>query len=79
MKPRTSAELLEQTQEITDLILKAKKKAREETSTAPEPALTSKIDWPVSCTIGPGLEGAIAGGLRQRIKRMADLPWIRYF
>ncbi len=49
-----------ETKIITDLILKAKKKAYEETSSEAEPELTSKVNWPVSCSIGPGLEGAIA-------------------
>lgn len=48
------------TQIITDLILKAKAKAYEETSSEPEPGLTKKAKWPIDCQIGPGLEGAIA-------------------
>jgi len=48
------------TQEITDLITKAAKKARKETSAEPEPSVTRKIKWPVNATVGPGLEGAIA-------------------
>lgn len=49
-----------ETKAITDLILAAAKKAREEVSTIPEPELTTPIEWPVTCTVGPGLEGAIA-------------------
>jgi len=49
-----------ETQEITDLILQAAKKARAETTDTPEPELTKRVRWPVSCTVGPGLEGAIA-------------------
>ncbi len=46
---------------IRDLIIKAKEKAYKETSNEPEPELVKKnIDWPVKCTVGPGLEGAIA-------------------
>ena len=45
---------------ITDLILKAAKKARRETSDTPEPEHTRPIKWPAHCTVGPGLEGAIA-------------------
>lgn len=45
---------------ITDLILKAAEKARAETSNEPEPGLTESVSWPVQCTVGPGLEGAIA-------------------
>ncbi len=50
----------EQTQEITELILEAAEKARAEVDSEAEPDLTRKIHWPVECTVGPGLEGAIA-------------------
>jgi citrate synthase len=49
-----------ETAAITDLILKAAQKARKETSNEPEPELTNPVQWPVQCTVGPGLEGAIA-------------------
>lgn len=49
-----------ETKEITELILKAKEEAYEETSAEPEPKLVQKLKWPVECTVGPGLEGAIA-------------------
>ncbi len=52
--------LHEQTKDITKLILKAKEKAYKETSNQPEPELTHKINWPVDCSVKPGLEGAIA-------------------
>ena len=42
-----------ETTDITGIILKAAEKARKETSTEPEPALTPPVDWPVSCTFGP--------------------------
>ncbi len=45
---------------ITELIQAAAATARDETSDEPEPALTQPVDWPVDCTVGPGLEGAIA-------------------
>lgn len=45
---------------LTDLILSAAQKAREETSDSPEPELTQSLEWPIECTVGPGLEGAIA-------------------
>lgn len=48
------------TPDISNLILEAAKKAREELSTLPEPDMTTPVEWPVSCTVGPGLEGAIA-------------------
>ena len=50
----------EETQNITDLLVAAARKAREETSNTPEPELTQPVQWPVTCTVGPGLEGAIA-------------------
>ncbi len=50
----------DQTQEITKLVLEAARKARQETSAEPEPEMTRPIRWPVQCTVGPGLEGAIA-------------------
>lgn len=49
-----------ETEQITELILKAKEQAFKETSRTPEPELTQKIKWPVECIVGPGLEGAIA-------------------
>ena len=48
------------TQEITDIILQAKQKAYKETDTEPEPELTQPAKWPITSSIGPGLEGAIA-------------------
>jgi citrate synthase len=48
------------TKDITNLILKAAKKARQETSDTPEPEHTKPVQWPLHCTVGPGLEGAIA-------------------
>lgn len=50
----------EQTKEITEIILKAKEKAFRESSGEEEPQSIDKVEWPVECTIGPGLEGAIA-------------------
>ncbi|KJJ85994.1 Citrate synthase-like protein [Candidatus Omnitrophus magneticus] len=46
--------------EITRLILAAKEKAMKETESTPEPGLTGLIKWPVTCLVGPGLEGAIS-------------------
>ncbi|MBN2372805.1 citrate/2-methylcitrate synthase [bacterium] len=48
------------TQKITGMVLSAKEKAYKETSSEPEPEFTKKLDWPIQCTVGPGLEGAIA-------------------
>ena len=51
----------ENTQKITDIILKAAEKARRETRDEDQKLRAGKsIDWPIECTIGPGLEGAIA-------------------
>ncbi len=46
--------------EIAAIVLRAAARAREETSIEPEPGLAEPLDWPVTCTVGPGLEGAIA-------------------
>ena len=45
---------------IQHLILEAKSKAEAESGAEVEPQFAQKIDWPVTCTVGPGLEGAIA-------------------
>ena len=50
----------DKTKDITELIVKAGEKARRETEAVMEPELTKPIEWPVPCTVGPGLEGAIA-------------------
>lgn len=52
--------LHEKTPEITRMILDAATKARQETSNEPEPGLAEPVQWPRTCTVGPGLEGAIA-------------------
>ena len=54
------AEMHDKTPEITELILKAGEKARREVVAEPEPGLTQPANWPITCTVGPGLEGAIA-------------------
>ena len=46
--------------DITNIILKAKARALEETKDIPVPSTVEKIEWPVTCTVGPGLEGAIS-------------------
>ncbi len=48
------------TKEITDIIMAASEKARRETEDIPEPAISRTVEWPLTCTVGPGLEGAIA-------------------
>jgi len=58
-----SRNMHEDTQEITDIILKAASKARRETrKDAPKLHTGKSLKWPIKCTIGPGLEGAIACG-----------------
>ncbi len=47
-------------EKINSLIIEAAKKAQMETDNEPEPDFTKPIDWPITCTVGPGLEGAIA-------------------
>ncbi len=51
-------------EQVRQLILDAKEKAYRETDMEPEPELTHSVDWPVTCTVGPGLEGAIAAETR---------------
>ncbi len=47
-------------EEIKDIIIKAAEKAEKENSDKSEPEYINPVNWPVDCTIGPGLEGAIA-------------------
>ena len=46
--------------DIKNLILDAKIEAHKGKEKDIKPAFTGPIDWPVDCTVGPGLEGAIA-------------------
>lgn len=46
--------------DVTRLIALAADIARKETSNEPGPTVASEMAWPVECTVGPGLEGAIA-------------------
>jgi len=52
------------TDAITELILKAAHEAREETANIPAAERIPRVNWPVECTVGPGLEGAIASETR---------------
>ncbi|MBW1644746.1 MAG: citrate/2-methylcitrate synthase [Deltaproteobacteria bacterium] len=46
---------------VQELIAQAARRAREETREEEgKPEFAQKLKWPVECTIGPGLEGAIA-------------------
>ncbi len=47
-------------QNITDIILKSAEQARKEIGFEPESKKLIDHKWPIQCTIGPGLEGAIA-------------------
>ena len=53
-------DLHKRTKEITRIVLEAERKATKETAAEPAPETLSKAKWPIQCTIGPGLEGAIA-------------------
>ena len=50
----------EETREITRIVEQAGAEARTETGGEPEPEYTRPERWPRACTVGPGLEGAIA-------------------
>lgn len=45
---------------IHDLVAKAGARAMEHRKGSLQPAFTGPVQWPVECTVGPGLEGAIA-------------------
>jgi len=45
---------------IQELVLQAAEIARKDTEQEPEPDTPKKQKWPIGCTVGPGLEGAIA-------------------
>jgi citrate synthase len=47
--------------QIEEIVRKAKEIARQESDSEPEPGLVSPINWPVTCEVKPGLEGAITG------------------
>ncbi len=42
------------------MLKSAAREARKETADLPDAPRQTRIDWPVACTIGPGMEGAIA-------------------
>ncbi len=46
--------------EIMKVVSKAIVEARREIGGVPEPPSKGKLKWPIQCTVGPGLEGAIA-------------------
>jgi len=48
------------TKEIAKVVSKAIEEARREIGGVPEPPSKGKLKWPIHCTVGPGLEGAIA-------------------
>lgn len=45
---------------LEELILRAKEDTCLETENMPDPEPVKEIKWPINCTVGPGLEGAIA-------------------
>lgn len=46
--------------DVTAIIEEAKALALAETKDEPTPTPTTTVEWPLTCTVGPGLEGAIA-------------------
>ncbi|MCF8069073.1 MAG: citrate/2-methylcitrate synthase [Desulfobacterales bacterium] len=46
--------------EISKIITEAEKNAKNDTFYEASPETESHLNWPVECTVGPGLEGAIA-------------------
>jgi len=48
------------TKGIAKVVSKAIEEARREIGGVPEPPSKGKLKWPINCTVGPGLEGAIA-------------------
>lgn len=45
---------------IARIVSKAVEEARREIGGVPEPPSKGRLKWPIDCTVGPGLEGAIA-------------------
>ena len=45
---------------VNEAVAKAVEDARLEIGGPPEPPSKEKVKWPIQCTVGPGLEGAIA-------------------
>ncbi len=48
------------TNTITEIVERATRKARHDTRNIPDQVPTGRVNWPLDCTVGPGLEGAIA-------------------
>ena len=46
--------------QINKLLTSVAHRARRSIDSEPEPEMTMPVQWPVQCTVGPGLEGAIA-------------------
>jgi citrate synthase len=49
-----------ETKELSKIIIDTAEKADKETRAEPKPELERRLEWPVQCTLGPGLEGAVA-------------------
>ena len=52
--------MIRKSSRITQIVLKASEEARRTIKGGLQPAFTGKVNWPVECRVGPGLEGAIA-------------------
>ncbi len=58
---REAGKMADRALEIENFVNKVVEDVHNEASDTSEPAYAGKkVDWPVSCTVGPGLEGAIA-------------------
>ncbi|HPA47884.1 MAG TPA: citrate synthase/methylcitrate synthase [bacterium] len=51
-------------EKINAIIRQAAEKASQETDDEPEPTLVGDLNWPITCELKPGLEGAIACGTK---------------
>ena len=60
MAPLQETQVIGSVAEITEILTEAERLARAETGDEPEPQYTQQTGWPRQCTVGPGLEGAIA-------------------
>ncbi|HOE10647.1 MAG TPA: citrate synthase/methylcitrate synthase [bacterium] len=49
---------------INGIVRQAAEKAAQETNDEPEPTLVGELNWPITCELRPGLEGAIACGTK---------------
>lgn len=52
--------MIKNVKKIAELVLKAGQASKAEREGSLQPAFSGPVQWPVDCTVGPGLEGAIA-------------------